>query len=165
MEVAKIEKALDIFFTFHDLEGRDSVYIESSSYDDRYFRWKKDTFKSGKKFTVIHNADRIVMFDTIKVKDRIGSNYEKIKSNNTNSLFGIHPDIVKDLIMKMNIEEFTEKDKLELERAIEIQTYNKNKRKEKYNDNHCICKVKVKKELINKIGKITKYCGTCNKLL
>jgi len=161
--VSKIQKMLDLFFAFNHVEGRESLHIEGSDYSDKFFRWTKKTFKNGSKFTVIYNADRVVMFDTLKVKDRISGNLDKVKSSPNKNLFGIHPNVVSDLMMIINIEEFTDKDKLEMARDIEIQQFNKNKRIAEHNKTHCTCEIPNYRSKVSENGNLT-YCITCNKM-
>jgi len=163
MDNFKVKNMLNLFFTFHDVDGKDSVYIEESLYDDKFFRWKKDTFKSGKDLTCIYNKNRIILFDTIKVKERLASNLDEIKNNPSKTLFGVHPNIVKDLVYEVTVEEFTEKDKLELARDMEIQQFNKAKRKAYYEKNHCSCEKPNYRTNVNRNGSST-YCITCNKM-
>lgn len=165
MNVSKVQKMLDLFFAFNDVEGKDSIHIEGSFYSDKFFRWTKDTFQVDTKFVVIYNKDRVVMFDRQKVKDRIVGNLDKVKSSPDKINHGIHPNVVSDLMMIINVEPFTEKDKLELEREIEIQTFNKNKRKAEYEKHHCTCNNPVVKNRLNKAGEGIDWCGICLKVI
>ena len=163
MTSSKVQKMLDLFFAFNNVEGRDSLHIEGSTYSDKFFRWNKDTFKTDVKFLVIFNNDRIVMFDRLKVKDRLAGNLDRIKTSPDKYNFGIHPNVVSDLMMIINVEEFTEKDKLELARDMEIQQFNKARRKAEYEKYHCNCKEPKYRMKVSENGNTT-YCITCNKL-
>lgn len=155
---------LDLFFAFNKVEGRDSLHIEESTYDDKFFRWNKLTFKNGKKFTVIFNPVSVKMFDTVKMRERVSANLDKIKNNPNKTLFGIHPDIVKDLIMNINIESVSDEEIEEMkERKIEMIADAK-KRKEKYDKYHCTCKIPNKRTKVSENG-INTWCVTCKKTI
>ena len=165
MTLEKVEKMLELFFAFHDVEGRDSLNIEENLYNDRFFRWKKDSFKHGKKFTVIFNDLGIKMFDTVKVRERLGANLEKIKNNNTNTLFAVDYDIVKDLIMNLNIEPITDEDREEFESWKKVILERKNHRETEWKKTHCTCDKPIKRTRQIDAVKVFEYCLKCNKAI
>jgi hypothetical protein len=104
-------KTLDLFFAFNNTNYNGSVIVECNSYDDKYFRWDRDSFKHKESLTVIYNNSRIVMFNTKKVRDRLGANMDKIQSSKDKVNFGCDFGLVKDLVSIMTVSPFTDDDR------------------------------------------------------
>lgn len=162
MNSVKVQKILNLFLAFNHVEGGESLSIEENTYNDDFFRWKKGSFKHGKKFTVFFNKIGIIMFDTAKVVDRLTGNMDKIKSNKEKTKYGVNKGIVQDLIMVINIETVTDKEMLEIEeRRKELKAIAEAKKRE-IKRKSCQCE-KPLKRMKNSENGIFTYCATCAK--
>ncbi len=110
MEIVKLTTVLELFFAFNNYEGRDSVELEQSDYNDKYFRWTKDSFSHRQKYTVIYNNLFIFIFDTKLIRERLLANLTKIKSDDLKVNFGCNLDIVRDIVDIIEASEITEVD-------------------------------------------------------
>lgn len=113
MDVVKVTSVLKLFFAFNKSKSEDSLELEESTYNDKFFRWKKDSFQHGQKLTVIYNENRIVIFDTLKVKERLLANRSKIQSSKDKENFGCQFNIINDLVAIIHGEEITEEEVIE----------------------------------------------------
>ena len=108
MEIVKLTSVLELFFAFNRTEAKNSLSLEESDYDDKFFRWTKDSFKHKETLTVIYNKRRIVIFNTEKVRDRLGANMDKISNDETKTHFGCQFNIIADLVEVIHIEEISD---------------------------------------------------------
>ena len=106
--MSKITTILELFFHFNKVKNSDSLHFEHSDYNDTFFRWTKDTFKHNKVLTISFNDVAIRMFDTVKVKDRVVGNMDKVKRNSDDTKFGCNFGIVKDLVHQIPIEKLSD---------------------------------------------------------
>lgn len=118
IDMIKITRIIELFLAFNYVEGAESMSFEYSEYDDRFFRWTRDSFSHGEKFSVIFNDKTIRMFNTKKVKERLVANVDKLKNNPIKTHFGCKNEVVKDLIMEIPIQELTDEDIKEIESQI-----------------------------------------------
>lgn len=131
IDMVRITEILRLFLTFNYVEGSDSLNFEHNEYNDKFFRWTKDTFSHKEKFCVVFNDESIKMFDRVKVMDRLKANLEKIKSSPDKVNHGCKMDVVKDLVMIIPITELTDDDILEIDAAlVRIEEYQKRKSEE-----------------------------------
>ncbi len=121
MNKYKVTKVLDFFFAFNYVEDSDSLEVFENEYEDDYFRWTPETLKHDSKLTAIVNSQKILLFSTEKVRERIVGNLEKVKSNDANDKFGCLRIVVNDLLMEIPFQELTDKDILEIDANLEHQ--------------------------------------------
>jgi len=166
MNIDTVRKVLRLFFTIHDItDSEGNLHLEENPYDDNYFRWNKKSFKHGMKYTVIYNNLGVKIFDTQKVRERLGANMDKVKENPTRTLFAVNFNIVKDLILNVGVEPLTTEDKMEMEEfrreAIEL----REKRRKDWERAHCTCEVPDKRSKIVDVNNTFEYCIKCNKAI
>lgn len=116
-----ITKILDLFLTFNYVEGSDSLNFEHSEYNDDFFRWTNNSFKHNETFSIVFNDNRILMFKKNDVRERLGANQEKIKSNPERTKFGCNIKLVKDLILSIPITELSDDDIKDIESNLRFQ--------------------------------------------
>lgn len=133
MDIVKVTSILELFFAFNYTEDRDSLEIEESLYDDKFFRWTKDTFRHKKTLTAIYNDHRIDVFNTEKLRDRLIGNQDKISSDTNSENFGCKFGIVRDLTMSIYAEEMEDDEIIEFDKN---KLLNELKQKENEQDNN-----------------------------
>lgn len=112
-----IEKALFLYFHFNYIEGSDSVDVSVMDYNDDFFRWYADSFKHEKKLTCIVDDKKIILFETVAIRERLLQMRGKVNANEDKSIFGCHIDLVRDLAKGgIKIDKFNEIDDLLIER-------------------------------------------------
>lgn len=116
MEIVKLTTVLELFFAFNNYKGRDSIELERSDYNDKYFRWTKDSFSHKQKYTVIYNDLNIFIFETKLMRERLLANLTKIKSDDSKVNFGCNLDIVRDIVDVIDASEITEADTASIEK-------------------------------------------------
>jgi len=119
MDIVKVTSVLELFFAFNKTEASDSLELIESPYDDKYFRWTKDTFKHKQTLTAIYSKRRIDIFKTEKVRDRLLGNQDKIKSDKEKENFGCVYGIVSDIVVPIYAEEITDEEIIEFEKENE----------------------------------------------
>jgi len=121
MNKYKVTKILDFFFAFNYVEDSNSLEVFENEYEDDFFRWTPETLKHDSKLTAIVNSQKILLFSTEKVRERIVGNLEKVKSNDAKDKFGCLRVVVNDLLMEIPFQELTDEDILEVNASIEYQ--------------------------------------------
>lgn len=94
-----IEKALWAYFHFNFVQDSDSVDVTILDYSDKFFRWRKDSFKHNKKLTVIVDNSKLLIFNTVAIRERLLEMQRKVTANADSSIFGCHLEIVRDLAL------------------------------------------------------------------
>lgn len=118
MTKEKVVKLLHLFFQIHDMEGKDNMHLEKSEYDDKFFRWTKESFKNDRELTCIFNDHRICIFSTVKMKERLLANMDKVQHDKERLNFGCQYSLVKDLIYDVYAEEISEEEVIEFNEGI-----------------------------------------------
>ncbi len=103
-------KALKLFFQINDKDLGEDFEFRENTYDDEHFRWSKGDFKHGKKLTVIYNSNRILMFDTIKVAERLTANTDRLQHDKNKENYACKMGIVKDIVHRLNAEVLTDEE-------------------------------------------------------
>ena len=77
-KLEKLRRALDIYFEFNYVDGCDDYYFEVNDYNDGRIHWNPNTFRSGKKITVIGSPNKFVVLETMKIKRILLDNMDKL---------------------------------------------------------------------------------------
>ena len=110
ISMKSVTTVLELFLEFNYVEGSESLHFENVEYNDDYFRWTDKTFENKERYTVLFNDTYIRMFDTLKVKNRLYANLERVSSNTDKKRFGCKYEIVSNLVHTIPVQELTDAD-------------------------------------------------------
>jgi hypothetical protein len=131
MDIVKVTSILTLFFAFNFTKDKDSLKLEDSLYDDKFFRWTKDTFRHGETLTAIYNEHRIDVFNTEKVRDRLLGNQDKVSSDTNKENFACKFGVVRDLILSIHAEEMEDDEIIEFDKRNKKKDEQDNTKKQK----------------------------------
>lgn len=117
IDMDTITRVVDFYMNMNEVNVSDGIHFEFIEYDDNYFRWKKDSFKKPDRVLVFVHNNRIDILGREKVLERLRANVDKVKSDADGNNHGCKMEVVRDIVVSLKIEEYTEADADSWEKA------------------------------------------------